>query len=482
MMAKLLLTVLVALSLADEPVHTNETSYNNLDAYHEVNPYQEYKSHPGLKSPIWQANKLDLDLVSLEPYLFLAAGFGDDTYSPYIFNATDLSLVYADPQYANVFEVRAQEVDGETFLTFWHGVTRAGGQADGYCVFFDSEYKLRYNITAKGEGITALAASQEVQVTKDGSVLLTVYNPITHDLTALGADKEGKLMDSMFQEVDPKTGDIAFTWSAADHFKPENAVVPYADSKFSVGGAGYDFFHINSVEKTKNGDYLVSSRHMSIITLISGKDGKPIWAAGGNNPAINEFSDLDNDTALDFAFQHHVRFLDDDETEITMFDNRMQGRGGINCQGRCSRGLHIKIDADAKTATLVKEYFHPGTNYSSGALGSYYTLDNSNVLVGWGLNPTITEFTDDGKVAMDVQVSAAGNNLSELPHLVYRAYKMDWEGNPTWDPKVAGERTEDSRKNVRLYASWNGATKVASWVVVRFPIRDWEGGRGGIYF
>jgi hypothetical protein len=46
----------------------------------------------------------------------------------------------------------------------------------------------------------------------------------------------------------------------------------------------------------------------------------------------------------------------------------------------------------------------------------------------------------------------------------YRAFRYEWSGHPEEKPAAVAERT--SEEELKLYASWNGATEVSSWEVV----------------
>jgi hypothetical protein len=49
----------------------------------------------------------------------------------------------------------------------------------------------------------------------------------------------------------------------------------------------------------------------------------------------------------------------------------------------------------------------------------------------------------------------------------YRAFRFPWNGHPGDQPAAVAERT--SEDEVRVYASWNGATEVATWEVLTGP-------------
>ena len=71
------------------------------------------------------------------------------------------------------------------------------------------------------------------------------------------------------------------------------------------------------------------------------------------------------------------------------------------------------------------------------------------MLVGWGGKPYVTEFARDGRVLFDAQL-AVGD--------FYRAYRF--RGTRARRPGRRSSSDDDT-----AYASWNGATEVASWDV-----------------
>jgi hypothetical protein len=89
-------------------------------------------------------------------------------------------------------------------------------------------------------------------------------------------------------------------------------------------------------------------------------------------------------------------------------------------------------------------------------------LPNGNVFAGWGSEPYSSEFSHDGKLLFDARF--LGSTQS------YRAFRLPWSGHPSEDPAVAVERGSDDE--VTVYASWNGATDVATWQVLAGPDPD----------
>ena len=82
-------------------------------------------------------------------------------------------------------------------------------------------------------------------------------------------------------------------------------------------------------------------------------------------------------------------------------------------------------------------------------------LGNGDWFVGWGQVPYLSAFTKRGKLLLD--------GAFPEPDITYRAYVQRWVGRPLDGPRGAA-RVHGGRTTV--YASWNGATEVASWRVL----------------
>jgi hypothetical protein len=91
-------------------------------------------------------------------------------------------------------------------------------------------------------------------------------------------------------------------------------------------------------------------------------------------------------------------------------------------------------------------------------MGSVQPLKGGNELVGWGSAPFFSEFDSSGRMLMDAVFP--GHDLS------YRAMLEPWVGQPLYPPSGAARR--HGGRTV-VYASWNGATQVASWRVLAAP-------------
>ncbi|KAK0765857.1 hypothetical protein N5P37_001797 [Trichoderma harzianum] len=398
-------------TLADVPLITNATDFTTLADTDKGFPSQTFRSSD-IIAPVFLVNKWEQDQVDNASFIFFGTVYGENKAGPMIFDARDMSLVYADQKYENTYTSNVHVINGTRYFAFWEG-GHTRGHANGNCLFFDENYNLKYNVTAQGLN-DARADMHELSVTQSETIIFSTYFNIPFDCRSVGGPENALLMDSGFQE-------------------------------------------------TQDGNYLVSSRHMSILTLIHGKDGHPIWILGGRQ---NQFTDLSNGAATNISWQHDARIIPSynitDETHITLFDNHGEYSGP--CQGKCqTRALRIAVNQVLRTARVVSEFFHP-ENIDSGAMGGYQTLDSGNIMTGWGYYPGFVEYTSDGTPVMDFQRGAIGGE--PLPDMfAYRVNKGDWKGNPSWPPSVAADAPNNSTLNATVYVSWNGATEVASWAI-----------------
>ena len=79
-------------------------------------------------------------------------------------------------------------------------------------------------------------------------------------------------------------------------------------------------------------------------------------------------------------------------------------------------------------------------------------------MIGWGGLPNLTEFNAQGQMVFDAQLPRGDTS--------YRVYREAWSAQPAVPPAIAA-RTRGGATAV--YASWNGATDVASWQLLTGP-------------
>jgi hypothetical protein len=107
------------------------------------------------------------------------------------------------------------------------------------------------------------------------------------------------------------------------------------------------------------------------------------------------------------------------------------------------------------SATLAGEYTHPD-KILAATQGNVQVLPNGNVFVGWGSEPSFSEFSKDGKLIFDASFPSQVES--------YRVFRFPWKGQPEDRPAVVAEARPEDR--VTIYVSWNGATEVDTWQVL----------------
>jgi hypothetical protein len=88
--------------------------------------------------------------------------------------------------------------------------------------------------------------------------------------------------------------------------------------------------------------------------------------------------------------------------------------------------------------------------------GNTQVLPNGNVFVGWGSTGYASEFSAAGQLLFDADFSGSIQS--------YRCFRFPWIARPTQPPALAVDPATNG--TVKAYASWNGATEVATWEVL----------------
>ena len=394
-------------------------------------------------------------------YTFVSPrGLAFNAPGPIIYDSQG-SLVWMDTQYGEAMDLKVQHYNGQDYITFWHGSDN-GTFGEGQYYMINSTYDVAHIVRPVGNLSGDL---HEFRITDQGTALMTMYKKMRADLTDGYGIEDGWIIDSMFQEVDLATGRLLFQWRAFEHFAVQDTEAPIRKLGRSESTA-FDYFHINSVDKTAEGDYVISSRYMCAVVCVSHVDGKVLWQLGGKH---NDFKDLSDGQATNIHWQHHATWYSE-TNELTVFDN---GAHDNVASASNSRGLRVKVDVAAKTATLVQSYVAP-QHHLAPSQGSVQILSGASptVLVGWGYIPAYTEFSADGKPLCDVHICPTGYyHLGWCKN--YRTFKHHWVGRPTTKPSAAMRPSEDA-----MYVSWNGATEVRSWQLQVSKSRGLQAAKG----
>jgi hypothetical protein len=213
--------------------------------------------------------------------------------------------------------------------------------------------------------------------------------------------------------------------------------------------------------------YLISARDACSTHKINGTDGSIIWRLDGKR------SDFKLGEGVKFCFQHHARFLEqnDDVEIISLYDNSAHGtesdEGGEIHTAPTSSGKILKLNTTSWTAELVQA-FYPLGNLPSKSQGSTQILPNGNALENWPLEGAVTEFLPNGTAIFHAFMDSGA--LAEGVEN-YRAYRYNWTGAPNEQPAIA---TFQGQKGTTVCVSWNGDTETKMWRFFEYTRDDRE--------
>jgi hypothetical protein len=388
-------------------------------------------------------------------YVFLAEKKGGEPGGPVIADNRGRIVWYRQlPPPLEATDFRPQTYHGKRVLTWWQGRIDKAGIGRGEDVVLDSSYR-RIAVVHAGDGLEA--DLHEFQLTPRGTALISAYQEVRRDLSGVGGPKHGWVLDSVVQEIDVATGKVVFQWRALDHVPlSESTQADREPARDATRKRPLDYFHVNSVSDGPNGTLLVSGRNTSAIYDVA-RDGRVLWRLGGKR------SDFELGNGAEFSWQHDARHPN--ASTITLFDDGDagwdDGSGDTHTEPQ-SRGVVLQVDEKRRIARLGRSYRHPHPLLAD-AMGSFQALPDGHVVIGWGSEPVVSEFSADGRLLADWRVGSKQAS--------YRAYRYPWVGRPTDPPVLAARRTGIHGKSL-LFASWNGATMVSHWLVQAGLRRD----------
>jgi hypothetical protein len=369
--------------------------------------------------------------------IFVSPDSGPGEAGPMIVNPAG-QLVWFDPMRAgtSAFDLNMQSYDGAPVLTWWQGET-VEGHGQGEDVIESDHYTPVATVHA-GNGL--YADLHDFVITPQGTAWITAFAPQHVSFSSLGGTPNGLIDDSVVQEIDIKTGLVMFQWDALGH-------VPIADTYMRIPhypGEVLDYFHINTIDPLADGPLLISSRSTWAAYLIDETSGAVLWTLGGRQ---STFSLPAGDT---FAWQHDVELLPNGT--ISLFDNE-----SAPPEAKQSRVLDISLDTASDTATVVSQLTYPaGSGILSASQGSVQQLADGNDFVGWGQAGDVSELSPEDQLIFDMHFAT--------PASTYRAFAFPWSAQPLTAPALKVSPGQGA--TTAIWASWNGATDVASWRVL----------------
>ncbi|KAG5743316.1 hypothetical protein H9Q70_013970 [Fusarium xylarioides] len=426
----------------------------------------QYRSRPDLAPP-----QLNITIPATEHvspgYIFVGPypGFdgvraGPEQAAAYIFTNTG-DLVWSSlGHFAGwVGNFQAVRYRGKPALQAFQGyLGPLHGHGYGTPILLDDHYQPLALVQTPNHRLISI---HEFKIVNEETALVEIYQPTAMDLGPFGASVEEQwIVDGVFQEFDIASGELLFEGHTLDWASPADSIIPLRSGRAFTGtnaSDAWDYFHINSVDKNDQGDYLISGRHMSALYKINGSDGSLLWQLGGRKSTISH-------PDFDFGYQHDARFLnrsEDGSVETIPFSDNSarsdrQRTGGVDRLHPHSRARIVEINHNHNTARELST-FTPPDYLSAPSQGNVQVLGNQNVFVNWGQAGAVTEFSPDGTPIFHAYLESG-----ELAPGVqsYRGFRCEWTGYSRETPAVVAYA---DGSELSLYASWNGDTATAAW-------------------
>jgi arylsulfotransferase ASST len=400
--------------------------------------YQSFASAPSLHPPILDVTAPDRDPGAGD--LMMTVGPGPGQYGPLIYTPQGRLVWFDDlPAARPALNLSVQSYEGQSDLTWWQGQVLSTGFGLGEDVVMDSNYQTVATVHA-GNGYEA--DLHDFQIAPQGVAYITAYNLMRCDLTSVGGARNGVIIDTAVQEIDMKTGLVRWEWHSLDHVGVRESHAPVPST-----ATPWDWFHLNSIDPEADGNVLISARSTWTAYQLRRGSGEILWRLGGTNSSFA----MGPGSAT--AWQHDARMQSDGT--ITLFDDGSNPR--VHYQ---SRGVRLAIDQVAHTARLVAAYPHPGAPLLADSQGNMQSVAGQHLVIGWGAIPSVSELAPNGQLLFDAHLPPGSSS--------YRAFRFPWTGHPLSAPAVSA-RVLSTGDSTAVYASWNGASDVASWRVLAGP-------------
>jgi hypothetical protein len=412
--------------------------------------FYTFVSAPNLHPP-------KLDVLAREPGLapgdFLAAnspavivGRGATAQGGPLIMDSHARPVWFLPTRGLCFDLQQETYRGKPVLLFFTGPDVVGPKGkprrvgEGEVVVYDQHYRKIATIKAHSPWQTDLHDASIL----GGDIWITVTREVQHvNLTGYGGSRDGAVQDVGLQKFQISTGRLIRTWDALNPGGKAN--VPLSASERRPLHA-WDAYHLNSVQALPDGDLLVSMRNTWTVYLIDPATGRIIWTLGGKH------SSFKLGPGARFAWQHDARLVQPAQgaqgrnVELTLFND-----DNDRYRNHPSEGMVLGLNTITHRAKLLHAYRHDPALYAV-VLGSMQLLPNGNALVGWGSEPYFSEYSSSGRKLLDVEWSGFAQSYRTL-------FTDTWVATPYYAPSGAV-------RGDTVYASWNGATEVASWQVL----------------
>ena len=417
-----------AISSTPETIHSGSPS-----------EIQSFRSRPGLRPPV-------LTVTASSP----AVAPGDELVAPYDGPGQSGPMILEPggglvwfkglPRGTSATNLQVQQYSGKPVLTWWQGDISVHGFGRGEDVIADSAYEDIAHVRA-GNGLQA--DLHELQLTPAGTALITAYDPIYCNLSGVGGSSYGAVTDSLLQEIDVRTGLVMFQWTSLDHVALGES---YALARPTRARAG----RLTSSTSTRS-----ASPRTAACSSRRATPGRSTTSIPP--PDRSNGSSAASTRASRWA---PARAPPGSTTRA----NCRPGRSASSTTAPRRRSTTSRAGSSSASTPSSTPPRSSASSREKGprrrsptARATLQALPNGDWLIGWGQVPDLSELSPTGQLLFDAHFPAGDQS--------YRDFRFPWTGAPAHPPAfaVAGG---SGGASTTVYASWNGATLVASWQVL----------------
>lgn len=371
-----------------------------------------YRSRPDLDPP-----PLTVARGATRDFVFLAPSSGPGQRGAMIVDGRGELVWFHPTAPRSAMDFKVQRLHGRPVLTWWEGKSPHGIPHGEWVVVDDAYHELARFGPARGRN----GDLHEFVISPQGTALVTC--------TEIVPWRNGRLVGGVVQELELPSGRLIREWRSIDRVAPEETEIR------ARPGPRFDYFHVNSIDVGPEGNLLIGARNTWAAYNVDRESGRVLWRLGGKRSDV---------AGARWFWQHDIRRHGG--TTLTVFDN-----GAAPTKEKQSRALLLDLDLRRRRVTVERSYTHRPELVLAHYMGNAQLLGDGHMFVGWGGSPFVTEFAPDGAIVFDARLPRGGQS--------YRAFRSPWRGRPARPPDLVAA-------GGIAYASWNGATDVASWRLV----------------
>ena len=241
----------------------------------------------------------------------------------------------------------------------------------------------------------------------NGNTLVVRWDKMPADSAArvqggyIADDDPEWMWGDVVREIDPE-GNTVDEWRTWEHLNPDHHVKCPLESR-------KEWLHLNSIEFTKDGDWLLSFRLSSTVVIVNARTGRPRWRWGAGV----------------LSHQHHATWLRNGH--ILLFDN--------GCHRREMPSFSQVVEVDPKTKKVVWSYQSEMIlGLFSFMISGCQRLPNGNTFIAEGASGHLFEVTKSGETVWEyVSPWALSHPRFGVTTAVFRAYRIADD-----DPRLEG--------------------------------------------